>query len=90
MTLTSLTGRPLRIVGYSRLWQVGAVDELGRRVHKWVEDNVLRPWCRRLRFHAQVGRHAAEFVERGRVHLVVNGLGLERHGHLGVLAQTGC
>ena len=33
----------IRIVGDSLLGQVGGVDELGRRVHERVEDDVLRP-----------------------------------------------
>ena len=65
------------------LRQVGRVDKLGRRVHIRVQRGILHARRRRLSLESQGRLHPAIFVERRRVHLVVDGLRLELQAHLG-------
>ena len=57
--------------------QPGRVQDLGRRVHVGVQDDVLQQRCGARRFEAQVGGHPPPFIEVGRVHLVVDALRLQ-------------
>ena len=83
----SVRRRPIGVTSDVVLRQVGGVDELRRRVHERVQDDVLRSRRGRDGLDADVARHPAVLVEGRRVHLVVDRLGLDRDAEL--LAQQG-
>ena len=64
----------------------GRVQDLGRRVHERVQDDVLQQRRGARRLQAQVGGHPAALVEVGRVHLVMDALGLRTGSPVAVAA----